>query len=206
MDEIKHMLNLASNVIMKQDDEDMEYNRELRLWYFDKWLPCVCSKDAYDDDARLEHYPTSNYTFRDREKMRVTNNQEAFGLFMLENCETKWHHTFKLKKDRGSQAKVPTKFKDGQNAEYKGKFSEAGSGAKAYGGWNDNTVPTLNTYIKWSQNWRTNEQLNGYDTYDNVKELIKAARGTEEPKSSGRKRKKKQETPKVVRRMKTLDD
>ena len=55
MDQIKTMLNMASNVIMKEDDPVAEFNRDLRLWYFDKWLPCVCSKDAYDDEARLLH-------------------------------------------------------------------------------------------------------------------------------------------------------
>ena len=147
--------------------------KDLLVWYFDHWLPCVAAKGAYDLPDRHSEPPNSLKKTRFGEKTRVTTSQEAFGLLMLDNCEIKWPRIFEYMKDKGPGTKLPRGKKKGGDY-YDAKYSDVSSGAKTYGGWAEETTGILDDLEDKLLAWKAKEKDNGWPTYNYFLTTIKA--------------------------------
>ena len=177
VEEIFTMFNMDARQL---DADTTGYNKELMLWYFDKYLPCVATKNTWEPEHRLEHFPTSLHDFHGMgQKIRVTNVQEAFGLLLLDNCEDKWPKMFQWKKDNPGREKRVPRGNKGEATAFQAKYSNCNSGAKNYGGWAENTVDQFNGLMDRVMKWKEVQESCGWECYKNFQAALKAAKAAD---------------------------
>ena len=118
---------------MKPEDFT-DKDKQLLLWYFDRWLPAVAGKLYWTQKVRYYRKVTDKMIIGGGGDLKVcvTSSSEGFGLMILDNCRTKWQNIFKLKQT-DPNAKIPTVGDDADK--YHAKFTDNKCGGIKFGGW-----------------------------------------------------------------------
>ena len=183
--------------------EDLEkpanaLQKEILIWYFDRFLPIAAGKDYWGDDIKYYKLPTDKAEIAGEQKTLVTVTSEAFGLLNLENCQEKWVKMYEYKEEHGQDATIPVK---GEAAKpFKGKWTDSKCGRIMYGGWAEEAFDSFEGFKKALNDFRKHEADNGYKFLNYVKKLLREKKGivTEEPK----KKRSRRKNPPVVRTQK----
>lgn len=186
----------------------MELQKELCLWYFDRWLPIVAKKEFYGEDIRYYQQYTAKMNVNGKQKVAVTVTSEAFGLVMLENCRDKWLNIFELKK-KDPKAKIPSKKEDTDYDKYKAKWSDGKCGQVHFGGWDPAAFEFLS---EQSEKIHQLRQLDAADANNKAKyylDLMRKEHSIGETAPTGKKKRGKQEIhniPPKEKKIRRLDE
>lgn len=86
-------------IVPEEDDPHYEDNKNLLVWYLDKYLPACVGTDSYGPAMRYHHRLTKKMDINGKNRCLVSAKLEAYGLFLLDNCHNKWTNIFKKEKE-----------------------------------------------------------------------------------------------------------
>ena len=211
MDEIQAVLDM--NISELEKDEN-ELQRDMLLWYYDRWMPVAAGKHWWRDEIKWHKLLTDTQPVGGVPKVNVTITSEAFGFLLYENHSAVWKKQMEYKQKYGPDAPLP-KAKDDTDLDgktvdhYKNKWSNSTTGQVKYGGWDDAAYQKFEAHINWVKGWRETEEANGKPLQKYALKLIqeKNKKKLDKANATKNKRKKKQPTPKPNKaKMPRLDE
>jgi len=173
-----------------------QIERDLVLWYFDRYLPVVVKKEFFGDNIRFYKRYTDKMNVNGEQKVCVTLRSEAFGLLVMENCVKKWRKIFELKDTEGKKAVIPSK---GEAAlPHKGKWTDPKCGQVKFGGWGKEALEFMSNTEETLFQLREEDQHNNHVKADYYKELIRNKHGISDAAPGKKRRRKSKDTEAAV--------
>lgn len=189
------------------DDPANAKQKELLLWYYDRWLP-ICAGNLYWGET-IRYYKLPSDTCKmpnGEEKGLVTVTNEAFGLLVLENCHQKWMNIFQYKAKHGRGAKIPNI--GPESLPFKAKWTKDRQGQVRFGGWSD-AYPRFEELKNLVLGVRCTDKSKDYEGQKYAKELMRTNHKIKDDvytKRSSRKRKTAAPPARVERKLRKLDE
>ena len=179
----------------KEQMDNYVLQKDLLIWYLDKYLPAAVGELTYSKDQRYYKRQTDSIVIKGKKRVLVERQQEAYGWLVLDNCYEKWCLCVP-EQAKDPKWKVPLWDKDDPETLpfHKTKHSDPRGGQSA--GWKPSARKALNDFCKKIKEMRDKDSKRDKDSsiYMKCLLLLKAEHGiTEEeplPKSSKRKRSK----------------
>ena len=181
MPTIEDMENIHGWIPGSEKPEEMP-NDKLILWWQNYWLPAIAGDKNYGNDNKHYKLPSQNHNFIVGNKPKtgpcVTIVTEAFGILLFMNCHGKWQAMHALKKQYGTDAKIPK----GKLAEieFKAIFSDQSDGQVQGGGWAPEAVVELNKQIQRIRAVRLEDGANKWEKHRYALNLLRAQKGITE--------------------------
>ena len=202
-----------SPVHLKKEENKLQ--RELFLWYFDRWLPVAAGKKWWRDEIKFYHYPTDTQNVGGEQKINVTVTSAAYGLLSYENYQQKWLRQMEYKEKHGADAPLPKskedKDYDGNGVEYyAAKWSDGMAGQVKYGGWGDEGYARFEELKQWEQDLRKADADANKPMQKYALELIQAKnkKKLDQQKSKTKSKRKAQKAPAApkARKLQRIDE
>jgi len=211
VEQIQDVLDMNVSELEKPE---REVQRDLLLWYYDRWLPVAAGKHWWRDEIRFFKLLTDTQDVAGEQKVNCTITSEAFGFLSYENYYQCWQRQMKHKEQHGPDAPLPKsktdEDEDGNKIEhYATKWSNSSTGQVKYGGWDEAACTAFDAHIAWVKNFREAEVTNGKPLQKYALKLIQEKNKKKFDKASGKnnKRKKKKSPPSSKKpRMTRLDE
>lgn len=199
-EEIKDIWTFDPDTIdVSNADAQSRKKTQLLLWYADVYLGLMVGPGTWGlnhrkykmlvDVTPIKYLPSSS------SKTCVTVSHEAFAQLVYENCRDKWVNTFKLKREKGEKALIPTRKDDPDYAKYQAKWSDRRSGHVKGSGWDPASRTVFIQLMNDILTNRETDQKNNWKKHEFVKSLVQGkyniTSGTP-PTTTARKRKRPQ--------------
>lgn len=190
---IQETLSLSTAELEK---EDKKLEKELVIWYYDRWLPVAAGKQWWRDEVKLNRLLTDKVDVLGTKKVSVTVTSEAMGLLAWDNYSTKWMRQFQYKDKHGADAELPKgkhdKDEDGHDITYyAAKWSDGAAGQKKYGGWSDDAYVKFDEYKNWVKDFRDADESQGKAFQKYVLKVLQEKHKKKLEKSSKSKKRKR---------------
>ena len=127
----------------KKNDKTFQGRHDIKLWYFDIWLPSLSSKF---DDQRFYNLATMTTDVDGKQVPFVTIELEAFGITALTNFNTKWTAIASKKAEHGQAWKAPPRSTSPQCHDTLWSSGSTGKSNNGLGGWSQDA------YKDWFSN------------------------------------------------------
>ena len=180
------------HVLPDPEDPSFAHKKKLLLWYCNNYLVKA---------AGYEHHGPSIRPYKMASQARrvngvkkpipvVSKESEAFGLFLFENCRSKWMHIVP-EKVKNKKFEIPKYSKEDNETHkcHKTEWSDKNSGQVKGAGWTPDAFDAFNGCITYIHQLRKADKANGNKIHQYCKDLIREELGiTGDKPSSKRKR------------------
>jgi len=205
---------------LKLDPEDLDKaehveQKELLLWYYDRWLPVVAGKHFWREEIRYFKLLTDTQDVAGKQKVNCTVTSEAFGLLNYENYKQMWERQMIYKSKNGKSADFPKsktdKDLDGHDIEYyRPKWSNSTSGQVKYAGWAPEAYTRMDELNTWVTDLRKEDAQRGKAMQKYALKIIqeknKAKMEKKNPNSKKRSRKEPPKPSQATRKIVRIDE
>jgi len=178
------------------DSADSAREKELIIWYYDRWLPVAAGKFWWRDEVKMNSLVTDTTDILGVQKVNVTVTSEAMGLLGWDNYCQKWLRQFQYKEKHGADAELPKSKTDedldgNKITHYAAKWSDSNAGQKKHGGWADEACAKFEECKNWVNDFRNNDANDDKAFQKYVLGLIKEKHKKKLEKSSGSAKKRR---------------
>lgn len=195
-----------------------ELLKEIFLWWWDSYMEVIATPVYWNEDIRCTKLFTDTHNMQEprksikenqhfkqiwdehfANKVYITKNIEAFALWALENCHTKWVAEFKYRAiyPHKKANKLPN------TPEYEALYTDRKSGKKEFGGWRPAGLQRWNELLMIVNDFRNSDKVVNGEYPKLVKELLRElhclAEDDELPQKGKRGKKRKKSGPPAVK-------